>query len=126
MTDQQLTPLLGDLQRLINELNDGAKKKEGQPADGQTGPREPAPVPPANAERAAPQEPAPASLSKAETAAEAKSGEVNDVTIKADGQVGGLVIGVGAGSAMKLERLEVTPEPDGSLRIMVRAKREET
>jgi hypothetical protein len=105
---ENLTSLLGDLQLLVKELEEQRKKKEPE-----TGPTD-TPDPDA----------APASGSSPPN--EKPTGEVNDLTIKTDGKAG-VVIGVSVdeSSAVKLERFEVTPEPDGRVRIMVSAKKEE-
>jgi hypothetical protein len=58
---------------------------------------------------------------------EKKIGEAADLIINADGNVAGLVIGIGGGKniALKLERLKLTPEPDGRARFMLSATKEE-
>jgi hypothetical protein len=105
---EKLTLLLDDLQRLAQELDERRKKKEAQ--QDQTG--TPGPDTALTANSGSPDE--------------KKTGEVSDLIIKTDGQVAGLVIGVGVDkdSAIKLERFEVTPEADGRVRIMVSAKKE--
>jgi hypothetical protein len=104
---ENLTSLLGDLQLLVKELEEQRKKKEPEPSPTDT------PDPDA----------APASTSSPPD--EKPTGE-NDLTIKTDGKAG-IVIGVSVdeSSAVKLERFEVTPEPNGRVRIMVSAKKEE-
>jgi hypothetical protein len=58
-------------------------------------------------------------------------GDVNDLIINTDGIVVGLVVRVGdkeggeKNIALKLERFEVTPEPDGRARVMLSAMKEE-
>jgi hypothetical protein len=106
---ERLTALLSDLQRVVQQLNDH-NRKEAQILDGETLTQEPA-----------------APLDSDTKPAEKKIDDVSDLIIKADGQVPGLVIGVDADkdSAMRLERVEVIPEPDGRVRITVRAKKEE-
>jgi hypothetical protein len=116
---QNLTSLLNDLQVLVKELDD-AQKNKNEPEQGQTPTREPA-------DQAAAPEPDPAAASTAEIAHDNKGGEVNDLTIKTDGTAAGVVIGVNVDetSPVKLERFEVTPEPDGRVRITVSAKKKE-
>ena len=112
---ERLTALLSDLQRVVQQLNDH-NKQEAQIVDGETLTQEP--------------DTAPVSENEAEgknNAEEKKTGDVSDLIIKADSQVPGVVIGVDVdkNSTMKLERVEVIPESDGRVIIMVRAKREE-
>jgi hypothetical protein len=105
---EKLTLLLDDLQRLAQQLD--ARRTETEEGKGPAGTHEP--------ERPL--------ASSSGIAAEEKIGEANDLIIKADGKVPGLIIGVGVDkdSAVKLERIEVTPEADGRVRIMVSAKKE--
>jgi hypothetical protein len=105
---ENLTSLLGDLQLLVKELEGQRKNKE--PETDQTATPDP--------------DTAPASSSSLPN--EKPTDEVHDLTIKTDGKAG-VVIGVSVdeSSAIKLERFEVTPEPDGRVRIMVSAKKEE-
>jgi hypothetical protein len=63
---------------------------------------------------------------------EQRIGDVNDLIIKPDGKIEGVVVGVGGflgvgekNVALKLDRFKVTPEPDGRARITVSAKKEE-
>jgi hypothetical protein len=104
---ERLTALLSDLQRVVQQLND---HNRAQIINGESLTEEPAA--------------GPVSEKRPE---EEKTGEVSDLIIKADGQVAGVVIGVDVdkNNTIKLERVEVTPEADGRVRIMVRAKREE-
>jgi hypothetical protein len=57
---------------------------------------------------------------------EKKIGEVEDLIINNDGQVAGVVIGVNVdkNNTTALERVEVTPGPDGRVRITVLAKKD--
>ena len=95
---KEITALLADLQSVVQQMKDANGKQEGQAVESQTGTPEPDPAPAAE----------------------------NDVAIKADGLAAGVAIGVDVdkNNPMKLERIEVAPEPDGSFRIMIRAKRE--
>jgi hypothetical protein len=104
---ERLTALLSDLQRVVQQLNE---QNRAQILDGETLTQEPA-----------------GALDSDTKPEEKKIGDVSDLIIKADGQVPGLVIGVDADkdSAMRLERVEIIPEPDGRVRITVRAKKEE-
>jgi hypothetical protein len=59
-------------------------------------------------------------------------GDVNDLIIKPDGKIEGVVVGVGGflgmgekNVALKLDRFKVMPEADGRARIIVSAKKEE-
>jgi hypothetical protein len=58
-------------------------------------------------------------------------GDVNDLIIKTDGTVAGLIVrigddqGRGKNIALKIERFELTPEPDGRAHVMLSAKKEE-
>jgi sporulation protein YlmC with PRC-barrel domain len=63
---------------------------------------------------------------------ESRIGDVNDLIIKSDGKIEGVVVGVGGflgvgekNVALKLDRFKVVPEADGRARIMVSAKKEE-
>jgi hypothetical protein len=63
---------------------------------------------------------------------EQRIGDVNDLIIKPDGKIEGVVVGVGGflgvgekNVALKLDRFKVTPEADGRARIIVSAKKEE-
>ena len=115
MSDQ-LTSLLSDLQALLQGLNKPKDKEEVRPLEGQIRTREPDTVlasKPKNAIVASPDE--------------KRIAEVNDLIINADGKVAGIVISVGDAKniALKLERFELTPQPDGSVRIMLSAKKDE-
>jgi hypothetical protein len=104
---QPVKSLLGDLQGVVRQLGDQNNKKEVGPVK-----REP----PA-------QEPGMAPASTLNNADEKKIREVNDLNIK----VAGVVIGVDIDNddTTKLERVEVTPEPDGRVRIILSVKKEE-
>jgi sporulation protein YlmC with PRC-barrel domain len=63
---------------------------------------------------------------------EQRIGDINDIIIKSDGKIEGVVVGVGGflglgekNVALKLDRFKVMPEQDGRARIVVSAKREE-
>lgn len=63
---------------------------------------------------------------------ETRIGDVNDLIIKPDGKVEGVVVGVGGflgigekNVALKLERFKVTQEGDGRARLILNAKKEE-
>jgi hypothetical protein len=63
---------------------------------------------------------------------EERIGDVNDLLIKPDGKIEGVVVGVGGflgvgekNVALKLDRFKVMPEADGRARIIVSAKKEE-
>jgi hypothetical protein len=115
MSDQ-ITSLLSDLQDLLQVLNPAKDKKEVQPIEGQIPTRGPNTVLASNLKNAIVSSPD-----------EERIGKVNDLIIKADGNVAGLVISVGDDKniALKLERFELTPQPDGSVHITLSAKREE-
>lgn len=121
MSDQIKT-LLIDLQRLVQEL-DVAKaadekkaKKEIKPLEGQILTRDPDTVLASKLRNAVVSSPD-----------EQRIGEVNDLLIKADGKVAGVIVGVGGDKniALELERFTLTPEPDGRARIVLSAKLEE-
>jgi hypothetical protein len=115
MSDQ-ITSLLSDLQDLLQVLNQSRDKKEVEPIEGQIRTRGPDTVLASNLKNAIVSSPD-----------EERIGKVNDLIIKADGNVAGVVISVGDDKhiALKLERFELTPQPDGSVHIMLSAKREE-
>lgn len=54
-------------------------------------------------------------------------GDVNDLIIKTNGTVVGVVVGVDGDKniAVELERFEVTPRPDGGARVMLHANKEQ-
>jgi hypothetical protein len=59
-------------------------------------------------------------------------GEVEDIIIKSDGKIEGMVVSVGGflgigekNVALKMDRLKVMPEADGNARITVLATKEE-
>jgi hypothetical protein len=95
-----LKSLLADLQTVVQPISDANGAEEGQPVKGEIGTLEPDTAPTSN-----------------------DSPEV----LTKDGQAAGLTIGldVDKNSPMKLERIEVVPEPDGRFRIVVSAKREQ-
>jgi hypothetical protein len=99
---EQVTSLLAELTRVVQQISDDNGKGEGRPVETST------------------YEPDTASLSN-NSPGEKKSGEV---MIKAV-QAAGLVVGVGVdkNNPMKLERIEVMPEEDGRVRIIVSAKK---
>jgi hypothetical protein len=112
MSDQ-VTSVLSELQGLLQVLNKGKNDEEVQPTEGQIHRRDPDTVLASHLKNAIVSSPD-----------EKRIGEVNDLIIKADGKVAGIVISVGDDKkiALKLERFEVTPQPDGSVRIVVRAR----
>ncbi len=101
---EQVTSLLAGLTRVVQQISDKNGKQERQPVEAST------------------YEPDPASLSN-NSPGEKKSGEV---MIKAV-QAAGLVVGVGVDkkNPVKLERIDVMPEPHGRVRIVVSAKKEQ-
>jgi hypothetical protein len=120
---QQLTALIEDLRRLVLEIEksqkDGAQeeKKEVRLLEGQISTRDPDTVLASKLRNAAVYSPD-----------EEKIGDVHDLIIKADGKVEGVVVGVAGGEkdiALKLERFQVTPEPNGSARIVFSADKDE-
>jgi hypothetical protein len=101
---QPVKSLLGDLQGVVQQLGDNKKEdfvKREPPA----------------------QEPGTAPASKLNNADEKKIREGNNLNIK----VAGVVIGVDIDNddTTKVERVEVTPEPDGRVRIILSVKKEE-
>jgi hypothetical protein len=63
---------------------------------------------------------------------ETRIGDINDLVIKADGKIDGVVVGVGGflgigekNVALKFERFKVTPEPDGRARVLLTATKDE-
>jgi hypothetical protein len=100
---EQVTSLLADLTRVVQQISDENGKKERRPVKTST------------------YEPAMASLSN-NSPGEKKSGEV---MIKAV-QAAGLIVGVGVdkNNPINLERIEIMPEADGRVRILVSAKKE--
>jgi hypothetical protein len=99
----QVTSLLADLTRVVQQISDKNGKQELQPVEAST------------------YEPDTASLSN-NSPGEKKSGEVKIKTV----QAAGLVVGVGVdkNNPVKLERIDVMPEPHGRVRIVVSAKKE--
>jgi sporulation protein YlmC with PRC-barrel domain len=120
---QQLTALIEDLRRLVLEIEKSQKdggqqdKKNVRILEGQIRTRDPDTVLASKLKNAAIYSPD-----------ESRIGDVHDLIIKADGRVEGVVVGVAGGEkdvALKLERFEVTPEPNGSARIVFSAEKEE-
>jgi hypothetical protein len=101
---EQVTSLLAGLTRVVQQISDKNGKEEGRPVETST------------------YEPDTASLSN-NSPAEKKSGAVK---IKAV-QAAGLVVGVGVdeNNPVKLERIDVMPEPHGRVRIVISAKKEQ-
>jgi hypothetical protein len=125
MSDQ-ITSLLNDLQRLVQELDppqataghqdDQKNKQEVGLPEGQVRARDPDTVLASNLMNAIVSSPD-----------EKRIGEVNDLIITADGKVAGVVIGFGGDNniALKCERFEVTAGPDGRARIVLSASTQE-
>jgi hypothetical protein len=118
---QQLTSLIEDLRRLVLELEKSSKsaqdddKKEIRLLEGQIQTREPDTVLASKLRNAAVYSPD-----------ETRIGDVADLLIKPDGKVEGVVVGVeDKNVALKLERFQLKPEPDGQARIILGAKKEE-
>jgi hypothetical protein len=128
MAADQVTELVADLRRLVLEIEKSQKekkkgdqqdkdKKEARPIEGQIRAREPDMVLASKLKNAVVYAPD-----------ETEIGDVNDLIIKADGKVEGVVVAVNGGEknvALKLERFKVTPEPDGRARLVLSAKMEE-
>jgi hypothetical protein len=119
----QLKSLLADLQRVVQQISEANGKEEGQAPESETSTHKPEAAPAAGGETSthAP-ETAPASDN---SPVEEESGEVKDLIVKVDGQTAGLVIGVEKNNAVNVESVEVTPEPDGRVSVMIRAKKEQ-
>src|SRR5919108_1096649 len=118
---QQLTSLIEDLRRLVLELEKSSKsaqdddKKEIRLLEGQIQTREPDTVLASKLRNAAVYSPD-----------ETRIGDVADLLIKPDGKVEGVVVGVeDKNVALKLERFQLKPEPDGQARIILGAHKEE-
>jgi hypothetical protein len=118
---QQLTSLIEDLRRLVVELEKSSKgaqdddNKEIRLLEGQIQTREPDTVLASKLRNAAVYSPD-----------ETRIGDVADLLIKPDGKVEGVVVGVeDKNVALKLERFQLKPEPDGQARIILGAKKEE-
>jgi hypothetical protein len=119
---QQLTSLIEDLRRLVLEIEKSSKgnaqdeeKKEIRLLEGQIQARDPDTVLASKLRNAAVYSPD-----------EARIGDVNDLLIKPDGKVEGVVVSVeDKNVALKLERFQLKPEPDGQARIILGAKKEE-
>jgi hypothetical protein len=128
---QERTALLRDIARLVQELEEatkpGHKQGEGQKEkknvrllEGQIRAREPDMVLASELQRAIVSLPA-----------EKRIGEVDDLIIKTDGNVAGVVVGIcdengrGKSIALKLELFEVTLEPGGRTRVTLTAKKED-
>jgi hypothetical protein len=98
---KEITALLADVQRLVREVSEmNANDKANQVKE----------------------ESQPAATEK--STLESATSPASDFVSKDESREG-LVIGVDHSNQMKLERIEVTPEPDGRLRIMVSAKKEQ-
>jgi hypothetical protein len=103
---ENIKKLIADLQHVVEQISAENGKQEGQPQKAE-------------------------SSAQADTAVsnnnpdQEKIGEGNDLQIEGKGE--GLAIGldVDKNGAMKLERIEVIPEPDECVRIMVSAKKEQ-
>jgi hypothetical protein len=104
---EPLTSLLAELTRVTDQLSQVNGKEHSRLAEPETVTHQPAT--------------APAESHGPDTNA---SGEIED---KSERHVAGVVIGIDAesDSATKLEQIEVTPERDGRVSIMVRVKRVE-
>jgi hypothetical protein len=116
---QQLASLIEDLRRLVLEIEKSQKEKDKKEVllDGQIRTRDPDTVLASKLRNAAVYSPD-----------EARIGDVHDLIIKPDGKVEGVVVGIGGGEkdiALRLERFGVTPEPNGSARIILKAEKEE-
>ena len=109
---KQLKTLLSDLQGVVEQISAENGKQEGQPVEGQ----------PTESETSTHEPDTPATPST--NPDEEKISEASDLIVKA-GQAAALVIGVDKNETMRAERVEVTPEPDGRVSIMIRAKKEE-
>jgi hypothetical protein len=118
---ERLTSLLDDLHLLVQELDEQQKKQDNKkgPEKDQAAAQEPDTVPASNT--ATPDD------SNSKSSDEKKTGEGNDLIIRTDSKAAGVIIGVGVdeNSPIQLERFEVTPEPDGRVRIIVSAKKKE-
>jgi PRC-barrel domain len=121
-----ITVLLGDLRRLVLEMEKSQKQKNG---DQQDKDKEERPL----EGQILRQEPGTILDSKLRNAIvyasdQTRIGGVNDLLISTNGRVEGIVVGVvGAEKnvALKFERFEVTPRPDGGARVMLRATKGE-
>jgi hypothetical protein len=107
---ENIKKLIADLQHVVHQISDANGKLEGQPSEGETSTLEP--------EKAA---------EVVNNTDEEKIGEVNELLIKEHGRTGGLVIGVDLdkNSPVTLERIEIMPEPDERVRVVVCAKKEQ-
>jgi hypothetical protein len=104
---EPLTSLLSDLHRVAGQSRDANSKEEGHLAEPETATHQPATAP------AVSQSP--------------DGNTVEEIENSSDRHVAGVVIGIDAetNSTTKLEQIEVTPEPDGRVSIIVRVKRDE-
>ena len=120
-----ITGLVGDLHRLVLEVEKSQKqrneeekdKTEGRPLEGQIRTLAPDTILASTLRNAIVYSPD-----------ETRIGDVNDLIIKADGKVEGVVVGIDCGEksvALKWERFKVEPEPDGCARVMLSATKEE-
>jgi PRC-barrel domain len=117
-----ITGLLGDLRRLVLEMEKSQKQKnsdqqdkdkEERPLEGQILTQEPGTILDSKLRNAIVYAPD-----------HTRIGGVNDLLISTNGRVEGIVVGVvGAEKnvALKFERFEVTPQPDGRARVMLSA-----
>ena len=104
----QLKSLLADLQRVVQQISEANGKEEGPAAESETSTHEPETAPASN-----------------NSPVEEESGEEKDLIVKVDGQTAGVVVGIEKSNTINLESVEVTPEPDGRVSIMIRAKKEQ-
>jgi hypothetical protein len=104
---EQLTSLLAELNRVADQLSKANGKADSRLAEPETGTHQPATAP------AVSHSPDGNTI-----------GEIDD---KSDRHVAGVVIGIDAqhNNTTTLEQIEVTPEPDGRVSIMVRVRRVE-
>ena len=120
-----ITELLSDLRRLVLEMEKSQnqknrdqqdKDKEERPLEGQILTQEPGTILDSKLRNAIVYAPD-----------HTRIGGVNDLLISTNGRVEGIVVGVGAEKnvALKFERFEVTPQPDGRARVMLRATKGE-
>jgi hypothetical protein len=101
---QNIKSLLADLQRVVEQISYENGKQEAQPGQSDISTDEPDTAPAPN-----------------NSPDEEEIGEVKDLIIK----TADLVIGVEKNNTINLEAVEVTPEPDGRVSIMIRAKKEQ-
>jgi PRC-barrel domain len=121
-----ITGLLGDLRRLVLAMEKSQKQKNSdqqdkdkkeRPLEGQILTQEPGTILDSKLRNAIVYAPD-----------DTRIGGVNDLLISTNGRVEGIVVGVvGAEKnvALKFERFEVMPQPDGRARVMLRATKGE-